>query len=297
MGKRLYSFLLRISNKFSNSAVSKIPGVKAIHRSLFKLSDPQGIILISVQGNKMYVDTRDKAIVPQLVRDGIWEEYETKLFHQIIKPGNVVVDCGANIGYFTLIAAKLAGDKGKVYSFEPEPGNFELLKKNIKVNSFSNVTPVQKALSDKKGELTLFLNNLNLGAHSIIDSDDPKRKGGSVDVKTITLDGFFEYDIKSSRVDFIKMDAEGAEGLVISGAQRILRENDLKILMEFWPSGLRKLGTDPLKMLNDLEGFGYKIKLLDDENCKMKEMENKDIIEYCDVALKGIHEVNLFLEK
>jgi FkbM family methyltransferase len=261
------------------------------------MTDPQGVILISVQGSKMYVNTQDKAIVPNLLKDGLWEEYETELVHKLIKPGDIVVDIGANIGYYTLIAAKLTKDNGKVYSFEPEPNNFQLLSKNIAVNGYKNCTPIQKALSDKAGRIKLFLNITNLGAHSFINDEKKNRSGGEVDVQTITLDDYFENEVKSNKIDFIKMDAEGAEGLVISGAKRLLAENDVKILMEFWPNGLRKLGTDPLRMLRELEGFGFKIKLLDDENKSMKEISLEEIIEYCDITLKGEHEVNLFLKK
>ena len=244
----------------------------------------------------MYVNTRDKAIVPALLNEGVWEKYETELIHSLIKPGDIVVDIGANIGYYTLIVAKLTGRSGKVYSFEPEPNNFQLLSKNINVNGYSNCTPIQKALSNKKGQMKLFLNSTNLGAHSFID-DTSNRRSGEVNVDTIPLDVYFGSQVKSNKIDFIKMDAEGAEGLVISGAKTLLKENDLKILMEFWPTGLRKLGTEPLQMLKELEGFGFKIKLLDEKNCRMEEKSLEDIIEYCDITLKGEYEVNLFLEK
>lgn len=297
MGKRSFSLVLKTKKMFSDSGIARLPGMHSIHKYLYKLTDPKGIVLISVQGSKMYVNTQDKAIVPQLLRDGVWEKYETELIHKLIKPGDIVADIGANIGYYTLIAAKLAGDEGKVYSFEPESNNFELLNKNIKINGYTNCIPVKKALSNKKGEIKLFLNSTNLGAHSFIDDRTLNRRGGEVYVQTITLDDYFENEVKSNKIDFIKMDAEGAEGLVISGAHRILKENNVKILMEFWPNGLRKLGTDPLKMLHELGSFGFKIKLLDEKKCQMRGLQNNEIIDYCDIILKGEHEVNLFLEK
>jgi FkbM family methyltransferase len=289
--------MLKISNKFSKSGVSKIPGARSLHTFFTKLTDPQGVILTSVQGSKMYVNTQDKAIVPHLLSEGVWEEYETELFHKYIKPGDVVVDIGANIGYYTLIAAKLTGKDGKVYSFEPEPNNYELLVRNIKVNRYNNVTPVQKALSDKKGELKLHLDKLNLGSHSFIEIDDPKRKGGEVTVDTITLDEFFKEEGKDRGIDFIKMDAEGAEGLVVEGAKYILQKYAPKIIMEFWTAALRKIGTEPIKLLEDFQGYGYGIKLIEIEKHQMKKLSIEKIIEYCDVTLGGLRQVNLFLEK
>jgi FkbM family methyltransferase len=73
------------------------------------------------------------------------------LFKGIVKEGMVVVDIGANIGYYTLIAAKLVGKSGIVYVFEPMPSNYECLCKNIEVNGYTNVVLIQKAVSNKYG--------------------------------------------------------------------------------------------------------------------------------------------------
>ena len=290
--------MLKISDKFSTSSVSRIPGARSIHRFFTRMTDPEGIILISVQGSKMFVNTQDKAIVPYLLTKGIWEEYETQLIHNLIKPGDTVIDIGANIGYYSLIAAKLTGKDGMVYSFEPEPGNYELLVKNVKINNYHNVIPVQKAISNENGELKLYLDKTNLGSHSFIEGDDRRRKAGVVTVKTTTLDDYFGEEDKEIGIDFIKMDAEGAEGLVIQGAKKVIKKYTPKILMEFWPNGLRKLGTDPVQLLDDLQEFGYNIKVLDEENHEMKEMQIEKIMDFCDKKkLEGIHEINLFLEK
>lgn len=297
MGKWIFSKLLKIKNKLSDSKISKIPGVEYLYKIFYKLAEPKGIILISAQGNKMYVNTRDKGIVPHLLTNGVWERYETDLFYKLIKPGDVVVDIGANIGYYTLIAAKIVGNEGKVYAFEPESDNYELLVKNIEINGYTNITPIKKALSNRKGNLKLFLNKTNLGGHSISDDNVPIRKGGVIEVETITLDDYFEKSINENRVDFIKMDTEGAEGLIIEGSKNILKNNNLKILMEFWLYGLKNIGTDPLELLSTLQDYGFKIKLLDETNRTLKIVENEKIIEICEKQDNGMIEVNLLLEK
>ena len=83
-----------------------------------------------VQGHKMFLDSEDSL---NLSINGIYEENETALIKKEIEQGNIVLDIGANIGYYTLIVAKLVGKNGKVFAFEPDPTNFALLKKILKL--------------------------------------------------------------------------------------------------------------------------------------------------------------------
>ena len=111
-----------------------------IHKYLFDYSKPKGIIPINIQtGHKLYIDSSDISLTPALLMSGgVWESGITALLGKIISPGMTVVDIGANIGYHTLTAANLVGFNGKVYAFEPEPGNFNLLNKNIHINKYSS---------------------------------------------------------------------------------------------------------------------------------------------------------------
>ena len=70
-----------------------------------------------------------------------------------------------------------------------------------------------------------------------------------------------------NKVNLIKMDVQGAEGFIIDGADKILRCNDLRILMEFWPKGLNNMGNNPLKMLNKLKNYGFKINVINESHC------------------------------
>jgi FkbM family methyltransferase len=297
MQKQIYSLFLKASDALSDKGITNIPGLTGLHKALYRIIEPKGIIQIHVQGSKMYVNSRDKAIVHSLITKGIWEEFETELISKLIKPGDTVVDIGANIGYYTLIAAKTVGNDGRVYSFEPEPNNYELLVKNVKINDYTNAITVQKALSNKRGKLTLFMDKTNFGAHSLSQKNIISQKGGFVTVETTTLDDFFGNFEKDSKIDFIKMDAEGAEGLIVEGAQGILKQNKIKILMEFWVYGLKNLGTDPSELLHDLQDRGFKIKLIDDKKRCLRQTEIKDIVQMCQNTSKGMVEINLLLEK
>ncbi len=205
----------------------------------------------------MYVDAGDIDIGRSLLTTGSWQKETARLFEDVIQKGMVVLDVGANIGYFTLIAARLVGGEGKVFAFEPEPYNFDLLVKNIKLNGYKNVIPVPKAISDKKGRATLFLDK-HRALHSLARENVTRFSGSSVEVEVQTLDGFLK-DF-GHRVDFAKIDVQGAELAVIGGMRRIIETNkELKMVVEFSPKQLRGFGSSPAEFLDRLTGYGFKL--------------------------------------
>jgi hypothetical protein len=112
----------------------------------FALADGSGAYLFDVNGHKMYIPTGNIGcgIAP-------YEPETTAVFLSLITDGDVVVDLGAHVGYYTLLAARRVGPEGRVFAFEPNPDNFRLLVKNIESNLYSNVIPVQKAVSNGRG--------------------------------------------------------------------------------------------------------------------------------------------------
>lgn len=269
---------------------------------IYRKLRPKGIVLINVQGNKMYVNADETGIVPWLLMDGVMEKYETELFKKTIKENMLVIDVGANIGYFTLIAAKLVGKEGIVYAFEPVPHNYKLLCKNIEANDYTNVTPVLKALSNKCGKDKLWLDKIDFAIPSfskenVLFCSENKvlEKNNFMEVETTTLDEFFKSIVKNNKIDVIKIDTQGAEGHVIDGAEEILRgNNNLKIFMEFWPEGLMRFGVDPLELLHRLQKYGFKINLINERKQTLESIEK--IIEFCKRAQVN-QGINLLLEK
>ena len=306
--KENLTFLLfrKLKEALSGKGIGKIPGVLPLYWFIYTKLKPDGVILMEVQGSKMYVDYRDEGLAPYLFSTGVYGRQDTELFKEQIRPGMVVVDVGANIGYYALIAAKLVGNEGKVYAFEPVSNNYDLLVANIKVNGYTNIIPIPKAVSNKCGKALLFINKVNLTTPSLSQdnvtghiSTDIMSAGLSTpslsrdEVETITLDKFFEGAVGVEKVDFLKMDVEGYEGLVIEGAEKVLKGNNLKIFMEFWPYGLKNAGTDSLKLLHRLQDYGFKMKLMG--NSSTGYVEIRKIIEICGSKPDG--HVNLFLEK
>src|SRR3990167_6694466 len=132
----------------------------------------------------------DKYVGELIASTGQYEPYESKLLIKNIKDGDIVIDVGANIGYYTLLFAKKVGENGKVFAFEPDSASFAILEKNIKDNKFRNVEAFNIALSDKQEDLSLFISSENLGDHRLYDDHKVKRE--KMTVKADTLDLFFK---------------------------------------------------------------------------------------------------------
>jgi len=197
----------------------------------------------------------------------VHEESTTALFRRILKEGDVVIDLGANIGYFTLLAAKLVGREGKVYAFEPEPRNYQYLTKNIQLNGYDNAVALQKAVADKPGKVKLFICPYDTGHHTIQKYDgiqayrpdflDEKKE--FVEVEQVRLDDFLRG--KATKVNVIKMDVEGAEMLALAGMEELIKENkNLTMLVEFFPLLIKEMGQSPKEFVRRLlEDFHFKM--------------------------------------
>lgn len=229
---------------------------------------------LMIQGNKLFIDKQDEVVSQELIQSGKWEEYETELFIKNIKKGDIVLDIGAHIGYYTLLAARLVGNKGKVYAFEPDPKNFKLLKKNVKENSYENVVLVNKAVSDRDGITKLFINNENTGDHRIYNLGGQRN---SIQIQTLSLDSFFEN--KPKKVDVIKIDIQGSEVYAFKGARNLIRQNkNIKIMTEFWPNGLESGGSSAQEYASLLDKARFQIYEIDEVKKTIKIVNMKSLL-------------------
>ena len=247
---------------------------------------------VEIEGEKMYLDEVDALC---LSINGIHEKIITNLIKKEIHSGDVVLDIGAHIGYYTLQFANLVGSTGKVYAFEPEPKNFELLKKNVQINKHDNVVLIQKIVSDKDGIVEFFISKFDSIGNKLFKSNEA---GSSIKIESTTLDEYFK-DLKK-KIDFIKMDIQGGEGKAILGMKNLLKENkNLKIIQEWWPDALKQNNTNPEDHLKFLQHIGYKIYELEKSSGAIK----KDILPITIEQLLGkypnslIEDINLFCKK
>lgn len=283
---------LRVRAPTLRRVVRIVPGAHRLHRQLYQRVRPVEIV-VSVNGFSMVVDPRDEVLGAHLIHGKAWEPYETELFTESITPGMVVVDVGANIGYYTLLAARAVGPEGRIVAFEPDPLNFELLSRNVASNGFADrVILMQCAITDHNGSVTLFHDRDNFGAHSF--AEENLASSGSVEVSCSTLAQVLDaHGIDC--VDLLKMDVQGAEGLVFDGARGVLTRNSVRVFMEYWPTGLRHVGTDPVQLLRMLASeCQFNMSWIDEEGLRVVEFVDPEIV----MARCGeASHVNLVLER
>lgn len=206
---------------------------------------------IEIDGRKMYLDEKDslklsiKDFSPALV----------KYWKSVIKEGDIVVDLGANIGFFTCLFAQLVGKTGKVYAFEPEPNNCKLIRKNLEINEYKNVVLEQKAVSNKVEKIKLYFSYSSVD-HRIFKTDE---KRDSIDIDCISLDDYF---LKSNvSINAIKSNIQGADFTAIQGAKEIIKNSkNLKyISVEFDPDNLKNFNSNSEQFLDTLIKMDYKL--------------------------------------
>ena len=238
---------------------------------------------VNVQGHEMYLDPSDSL---RLSTNGVFEPYTTQVIKQNISSDDIVIDIGANIGYFTLIMAKCIRENGKVFSFEPEPKNFELLKKNVEINNYSNVILEKKAIGDKTGMAKLYLadrksNLFASGMHRIFQSDLVSQIPDPISINIIKLDDYLQ-DLKFiKKIRLIKIDVEGAEFDVLKGMNKILDENkEIEIVMEFSSENLEDYGSNTPDVVDFLMNKGFKLSIINEVEKRMEEITGiKEIID------------------
>jgi FkbM family methyltransferase len=222
-------------------------------------------LLCTTNYNKMFVDTRDLLIAPWLLMHGEWEPEETELVKKLIKAGDVFVDVGANLGYYSLIAARVGASH--VYAFEAQPSTYELLGKNVIINWMTKfITYENLAVYSHTTDLEFFVRN-NYPGNSSLGFTPPDQLGKwfdtttAVKVHAVSLDDYFAD--RPGKIDLLKVDVEGAEPAVFDGARRTLAQNrDIKILCEWSPDQMATARQDPARLIEVWAEQGFRAHVL-----------------------------------
>lgn len=225
---------------------------------------------VECHGIRLALNPQD-AVVSGALSLGCYETSLSELFRETIKPGMNVLDIGANIGLYSMIAAKGAGPSGRVVAVEPEAGNCAFVERSRKLNGFENISIINKAASDHEGTLNLYLCEENKADHRVYDNSGDRP---SVAVAATSID-FLMNELGVPHLDVIKIDVQGAEFQVITGMHKTLRENqNLTVFMEFWPWGLMQSGSDPKKLLDLLVDAGFTMGEFDDRTNQVRPIQD-----------------------
>jgi len=219
-----------------------------------RVRSKDGYLLREIQGSQMLLDLADSGISKDLAFNNIREDIATHMMHEILKGGEVVVDVGANIGYYALMEAKLVGDEGTVYAIEPVPKNFKLLEKNVKINRYRSIELYHHAIGDYDGKSTMYVSPLS-NWHAM---NDISGTGKTIEVDMFKLDTFLKGKPYPS---LIRMDLEGFEYQVLQGLKNTLaEEKPLILFIEYHPHIMKR--EESLELLKQLKHSGFFIRLI-----------------------------------
>ena len=209
---------------------------------------------------RMWLDLQDRGISRGLLLFGNRELEHREMLSRIVNPGITIFDVGANIGYYAIMESKLVGDQGRIIAIEPSPSNIELLRKNLTLNSITNVEVLSGAISDKNGKAKFHLSHQsNLNTFHAIGSGLKHLSGYSINVETQTIS---QLSTTFGKPDLIRMDVEGHEVAVLNGAIEDIRLGIMRPAVIFETHLTRyNLDNDMSKTLRCLFNLGYRVKL------------------------------------
>jgi FkbM family methyltransferase len=250
---------------------------------------------VEINGLKLWVDIGDHGVSRHCMT-GSYEPAETTFVRNFLTAGMSFVDIGANIGWFTLNAAKIVGPTGRVISFEPRADTYAALSRSLEDNGYlSFCRAYNNAVGKAPGELLIGWNPQlgNPGGTWLLSEQglqDAYVNSGASTQKTdvVTLDSI----IGDASVDLIKIDVEGAEPLALGGAVGVLSHQRPTILCEINPSLLQTVSrTDAQSFVQTIEGFGYECRLLTldgDIGCRFNERDETSGYDMINVVFSPI---------
>jgi FkbM family methyltransferase len=214
-------------------------------------------------GARLFVDLSDHVIGLNIIRER-YEREEIAFVRSLLKPGDTAIDVGAHIGFFAMQMAAMVGPRGRIFAFEPFDPNAALLERSIVENGFADrITFARAAVGASRGTATLTFppETLNSGGAYLLRSDTAPLTGNLV--KSVPLVALDEVAL-TRPVRLIKMDVEGAEPLVVRGAERLLKEDRPVILSELHPTQLeRASGATADGFLAQMRALGYRARTID----------------------------------
>jgi FkbM family methyltransferase len=216
---------------------------------------PDGRATAQLWGHEIQLHPSLAGINEELLDFGVHEPLATSSYQMFLRPGDHVIDIGANIGYYLLAAAQVVGEKGRFLAFEPLPGNYEVLKQNIELipGLRDRVQVWPWAIGDSTGTCDFYESKIpNLGSFFRHEKLEQTR---TITVQVRRLDDILQ-SIEGFRPSFLRMDVEGAELLVLAGARNLMRTYKPSLFIEFHTFSIGMKGLETA--LDEFESIGYR---------------------------------------
>ncbi len=209
-------------------------------RPFYYLGNDRALTELST-GHPFFVNTRDVWITTWIVRGGKWETFVDNVLCGITRPGDNVIDIGANMGYYSVKLANIVGPTGSLTAFEPNPELYDVLRDNIDINGFTSMANVHGfALGDAEGLTTLNFEHRNMGGGSLVEEQATADQTSHV-VRVARGDDVIDSTIV---FDVMKFDVEGYEPLAIAGlTDTISRSPQCAIVVEVYPPAWKRFGA------------------------------------------------------
>ena len=229
---------------------------------------------IEIHGATVVLNPTDP-VVSGALHFGVYEKAETRFFQSACRDGMTFLDVGANLGYYTALAARAVGPNGRVLAVEPDPDSFGYLEQTIAANAVGNVEAFPVAASDAPATLPLYISTDNRGDNRLYASGEDRPQ---VEVTARPLDALLREN-KIDTVDLIKIDVQGYEPKVISGLRETITSSpNLTLLTEFWPQGIDEAGEDANEFLQTLRELGLTLHELQPDGSLAELTDDTDLI-------------------
>lgn len=225
-------------------------------------------------------------LIQRQIYFGLYDRAETELLSRVLGSGDIFLDIGANVGYYSLVASQIVGSEGRVHDFEPIGPNARALERTITENDITNITVNQVAVGAQLGSLDLFVPDGEIGNSGWASIVPSPRRSRTITVEQVAIDDYLSAQ-SVGRVDLVKLDIEGGESDALRGMARLLQRSDAPdLLCEVNPFLLGKLGLDAGALISLLDKYEYS--LYEVASFGLKAIDPDD---------KFVRQINLFCTK
>ena len=263
----------RIARHYPTHLIGDSRLLSAVWRILFYALSPTRPFVMQTEHYRAIAHPGRGTLTRALIRRGYWEKLETRVFIELLAPGALIVDAGANFGHYALTAANHVGAGGLVLAFEPHAPTFALLTENAALQPHANLRPIQAGLGAEAGTLPIYEDEANPGGHSFLDWNRRGDAGGSETVPVCALDDVLEEQAPGRPLSILKIDVQGLEMDVLRGAEKTISRDRPSVLCEVTPAVLARTAGGHRTLLSFFEERRYRTTILLPDDDRLEPVE------------------------